>query len=84
MVIRKHLRQVTFLLAVVNQNEKNKIRIEKIEPSVNRVMNVKCHGMTESLKVYWKHQSIEDSTSKCLFLLFWPVSCVSLISLIEI
>ena len=43
-----------------------------------------CHGMTESVKVWWKDQSIEDSTSKCLFLLFWPVSCVSLISLIEI
>ena len=43
-----------------------------------------CHGMIESVKVHRKDQSVEDFTSKCLFLLFWPISCVSLISLIEI
>ena len=43
-----------------------------------------CHGMTESVKVHRKDQSVEDFTSKCLFLLFWPISCNSLISLIEI
>ena len=43
-----------------------------------------CHGMTESVKVHRKDQSVKDFTSKCLFLLFWPISCDSLISLIEI
>ena len=45
---------------------------------------VHCHGMTESVKVLRKDQSVEDFSSKCLFLLFWTISCVSLISLIEI
>ena len=40
--------------------------------------------MTESVKVHRKDQSVKDFTSKCLFLLFWPVSCISLIFLIEI
>ena len=40
--------------------------------------------MTESVKVHRKDQSVEDFSSKCLFLLFWTISCVSLISLIEI
>ena len=40
--------------------------------------------MTESVKVHREDQSVEDFTSKCLFLLFWPISCNSLISLIEI
>ena len=43
-----------------------------------------CHGMTESVKVHRKDQSVKDFTSKCLFLLFWPISCISLIFLIEI
>ena len=43
-----------------------------------------CHGMTELVKVHRKDQSVEDFTSKCLFLLFWPILCISLISLIEI
>ena len=43
-----------------------------------------CHGMTESVKVYRKNQSVEDFSSKCLFLLFWTILCVSLISLKEI
>ena len=47
-------------------------------------MFVKCHGMTESVKVHRKDQSVKDFTSKCLFLLFWQIACVSLISLIEI
>ena len=29
-----------------------------------------CHGMTESVKVHRKDQSVKDFTSKCLFLLF--------------
>ena len=43
-----------------------------------------CHGMTESVKVHRKDQSVEDFISKCLFLLIWPILCVSLISLIEV
>ena len=43
-----------------------------------------CHGMTESVKVHRKDQLVEDFISKCLFLLFWPILCNSLISLIEI
>ena len=43
-----------------------------------------CHGMTESVKIHRKDQSVKDFTSKCLFLLFWPISCISLIFLIEI
>ena len=43
-----------------------------------------CHGMTESVKVHRKDWSVKDFTLKCLFLLFWPISCVSLIFLIEI
>ena len=46
-----------------------------------------CHGMTESVnlvKVHRKDQSIKDFSSKCLFLPFWTISCVSLVSLIEI
>ena len=35
-------------------------------------------------KVHRKDQSVEDFTSKCLFLLFWLISCTSLIFLIEI
>ena len=44
----------------------------------------RCHGMTESVKVHRKDQSVKDFTSKCLFLLFWPISCISLIFLLEI
>ena len=36
-----------------------------------------CHGMTKSVRK-------TNRLTKMLFLLFWPVSCVSLISLIEI
>ena len=43
-----------------------------------------CHGMTESVKVHRKDQSVRDFTSKCLFLLLWLISCVSLIFLVEI
>ena len=43
-----------------------------------------CHGMTESVKVHRKDQSVKDFTSKCLFLLFWLISCISLIFLTEI
>ena len=41
-------------------------------------------GWQESVKVHRKDQSAKDFTSKCLFLLFWLISCVSLIFLIEI
>ena len=41
-------------------------------------------GRQESVKVHRKDQSVEDFSSKCLVLLFWTISCVSLISLIEI
>ena len=44
----------------------------------------KCHGMTESAKVHRKDQLVKDFTSKCLFLLFWSISGISLIFLIEI
>ena len=37
----------------------------------------KCHGMTKSVRK-------TNRLTKILFLLFWPVLCVSLISLIEI
>ena len=40
--------------------------------------------MTESVKVHRKDQLVKDSTSKCLFLLFWPIFCISLKFLIEI
>ena len=40
--------------------------------------------MPELVKVHRKDQSVEDFTSKCLILLFWLISCISLISLIEI
>ena len=40
--------------------------------------------MTESVKVHRKDQSVKDFTSKYLFLLFWPILCISLIFLIEI
>ena len=53
-------------------------------PHLHNCFISKCHGMTESVKVHRKDQSFEDFTSKCLFLLFWPISCVSLISLTEI
>ena len=43
-----------------------------------------CHGMTESVKVHRKDQLVKDFTSDCLFLLFWLISCISLIFLIEI
>ena len=46
--------------------------------------DVLCHGMTELVKVHRNDQSVEDFTSKCLFLLFWSILCISLISLIEI
>ena len=41
-------------------------------------------GWQESVKVHRKDQSVKDFTSKCLFLLFWLISCISLIFLIEI
>ena len=41
-------------------------------------------GWQESVEVHKKDQSVKDFTSKCLFLLFWPISCISLIFLIEI
>ena len=41
-------------------------------------------GWQESVKVHRKDQSVKDFTSKCLFLLFWLISCVSLIFLVEI
>ena len=41
-------------------------------------------GCQESVKVHRKDQSFTDFTSKCLFLLFWLILCVSLIFLIEI
>ena len=41
-------------------------------------------GWQESVKVHRKDQSVKDFTSKCLFLLFWPISCISLIFLMEI
>ena len=40
--------------------------------------------MTESVKVHRKDQSVKDFISKCLFLLFWSISCNSLIFVIEI
>ena len=43
-----------------------------------------CDGMTESVKVHRKDQSVKDFTSKCFFLLFLPISCISFIFLIEI
>ena len=33
----------------------------------------------ELVKVHRKDQSVKDFTSKWLFLLFWPISCISLI-----
>ena len=41
-------------------------------------------GWQESVKVHRKDQSVKDFTSKCLFLLFWLISCISLILLIVI
>ena len=41
-------------------------------------------GWQESVKIHRKDQSVKDFTSKCLFLLFWLISCVSLVFLIEI
>ena len=49
-----------------------------------RILIDNCHGMTKSVKVHRKDQSVKDFTSKCLFLLFWLISCISLIFLIEI
>ena len=46
--------------------------------------NVTVMGWQESVKVHRRDQSVKDFTSKCLFLLFWLISCVSLIFLIEI
>ena len=43
-----------------------------------------CHGMTESVKVHRKDRSVKDFISKCLFSLFWLISCISVIFLIEI
>ena len=40
-------------------------------------------GWPESVKVHRKDQSVEDFTSKCLFLLFWLISCISIVFLIE-
>ena len=45
---------------------------------------VSVMGWQNQLKFNGKTNRLKNSTSKCLFLLFWPVSCVSLISLIEI
>ena len=43
-----------------------------------------CQGLTKSAKFQRKDQSVEGSTSKCLFLLFQLISCISLVFLIEI
>ena len=45
---------------------------------------VLCHGMTKSVKFQRKDQLVKGFTSKCLFLLFWPISCISLVFLVEI
>ena len=52
--------------------------------SLGRHPQWECHGMTESVKVHRKDQSVESFTSKCLFLLFWLILCISLVFLIEI
>ena len=52
---------------------------------VNSLWNVGSLSRVDlSVKFQRKDQSIEGFTSKCLFLLFWPISCVSLVFLIEI
>ena len=44
-----------------------------------------CHGMTRiGLKFKGKTNRLKISLQKCLFLLFWLISCISLIFLIEI
>ena len=40
-----------------------------------------CQGLTKSVKFQRKDQSVKK---KCLFLLLWPISCISLVFLIEI
>ena len=51
-----------------------KVMSHKIRKLRRLIVQVLCHGMTKSVR----------KTNRLLFLLFWLISCVSFISLIEI
>ena len=61
----------------------NKLTL-KLKRNITLLKYGNVMGWQESVKVQWKDQSVEDFTSKCLFLLFWLILCISLIFLIEI
>ena len=51
--------------------KKGVVRLGSELPELDQL--VYCHGMTESVKVHRKDQSVKDFTSKYLFLLFWLI-----------